>query len=521
MSNRTRTTARILAITAALSASLLLTCRPESAQGVEAAIDTQSATPTAIEQTGPATGVQAQADPVEPTAQEETVQPAPTTTGQEETSTDQQAPEIETPQGEGVPQPQETQEVTAPDTAPPSTTATSEATRNWDPEATPDQFGQVAAGNRTFAFDLYQALRGGDGNLFFSPYSISVALTMTYAGAQGQTESQMASTLHLPLPQDQLHNVANALDIELASRAVARDTTGEAQPFQLNLANALWGQVGYRFLPEFLDTLAVNYGAGLQLVDFAGNTEQARLTINSWVAEQTHDRIVDLLAPGILQTLTRLVLTNAVYFKANWAHQFQESATEEAPFHLLDGTQAMVPTMVETERLGYVRGPNCQVVVLPYVGEQVAMFIVLPDEGRFQEVEAGLNDQVVSGMIESMGIERIRLYLPRFRTEAEFNLTQTLAQMGMPDAMSIDLADFSGMTGERDLYISDVIHKAFVSVDESGTEAAAATAVVMSLRSAAISPPLEVRVDRPFLFFIRDNPTGTILFLGRVLDPTH
>jgi serpin B len=389
--------------------------------------------------------------------------------------------------------------------------------RETSPQVPAADLEELAAGNSAFALDLYQALRVEEGNLFFSPYSISVALAMTYAGAQGETEAEMAETLRFGLPQERLHPAFNGLDLELAKRGEGAEGTGE-QGFRLNIANALWGQTGYPFLPEFLDVLASNYGAGMRLVDFSADAEAARVTINDWVSQQTEGRIEDLIPQGVVDAATRLVLTNAIYFNAAWAKPFAEAGTEDGPFYLLDGSQVTAPLMRQTESFGYAHGEGYQVVELPYSGQELSMVILLPDEGQFDAFEEGLNAKGVEAMLGGVGYQQLDLTMPRFEFDAEFSLKETLEGMGMPLAFSGE-ADFSGMTGQRDLYISAVIHKAFVAVDEEGTEAAAATAVAMA-EMAMPAEPLEVRVDRPFLFFIRDIPTGTILFAGRVLDPT-
>lgn len=387
------------------------------------------------------------------------------------------------------------------------------------PDVPAQDLTELVSGNNAFAFDLYRALRErGDGNLFYSPFSISIALAMTWAGARGETERQMAETLHFTLPQDRLHPAFNALDLELAQRgqgARGKDHKG----FRLHIVNALWGQKDYRFLPEFLETLARNYGAGLRLLDFAGDPEAARGIINDWVRQQTEGRIRDLLPPGAIDILTRLVLTNAIYFNAAWAEQFDPRETRDGTFHLLDGSHVTVPMMRRTANYGYAAGEGFQAVELPYDGEELAMVILLPDAGRFEEFEnsldAGRGQEILSGL----AYQQVALTMPRFRVESDFSLADTLAAMGMSAAFEPGRADFSGMDGSRNLYISRILHKAFVAVDESGTEAAAATAVVIGLTG--LRSQVAVTVDRPFIFLIRDLQTGTILFVGRVINPAQ
>ncbi|MCX7681349.1 MAG: serpin family protein [Anaerolineae bacterium] len=388
--------------------------------------------------------------------------------------------------------------------------------RVTEPDISAQEMAELVGGNNAFAFDLYHALREGEGNLFYSPLSISIALAMTWAGARGETERQMAETLHFTLPQDRLHPAFNALDLELAQRgqgAKGKDGKG----FRLHIVNALWGQQGYRFLPDFLETLARHYDAGMQLLDFASDPEAARGTINGWVSKQTEGRIKDLLPPGTVNPLTRLVLTNAIYFNAAWAEQFDRSDTRNGVFYLLDGSQVTVPMMQQTASYGYLTGEGFQAVELPYDGNELAMVILLPDAGRFEEFEDSLDAGRVKELLDGLTYERVTLTMPRFRVESSFGLADTLATLGMPAAFQPDQADFSGMDGSRNLYIGAVQHKAFVVVDESGTEAAAATGVVIGLT--AFRPHIEVTVDRPFIFLIRDLQTGTVLFVGRVVNP--
>ncbi|MCX6000197.1 MAG: serpin family protein [Chloroflexi bacterium] len=394
--------------------------------------------------------------------------------------------------------------------------AASDKPRDTSPVVPASDLAELVSGNTHFAFDLYQALRHQDGNLFYSPFSISAALAMTYAGARGETESQMADVLRFTLSQTGLHPVFNSLDLALAGRGEgAKGKDGEG--FRLKIANALWGQKDYQFLADFLDVLAENYGAGMRLLDFASQPEPSRITINDWVDDQTEGRIKDLIPQGVIDELTRLVLTNAIYFNAAWLYPFDEKSTADGQFHLLDGSQVTVPMMHQTESFGYTTGNGYVAVELPYDGEDLSMVILLPDEGKLQALEESLSADLVATIVGDLEHQQVALTMPRFEFKSEFRLGETLAAMGMPVAFSGE-ADFSGMTGNRDLQIAEVLHQAFVSVDESGTEAAAATAVVMRA-TAAPEQPVQVTLDRPFVFLIRDVETGTVLFAGRVVNP--
>jgi len=392
----------------------------------------------------------------------------------------------------------------------------SDKERISSPDVSASEQALLVEGNSAFAFALYQALKGGEGNLFYSPYSISLALAMTYAGARGETAQQMADTLHFTLGQDRLHPAFNWLDAELASRgegAAGKDEKG----FRLNIVNAIWGQKDYEFLINFLDILAENYGAGLRILDFMAEPEESRVTINDWVSNQTEGRIEDLIPQGAIDELTRLVLTNAIYFNAAWEYPFNATMTADGPFYLLDGGQVTVPMMKQTKLLGYAEGEGYQAVELPYEDVPLSMVILLPASGSFEAFEQGLQAQQVSDIIDGRQFREVDLSMPKFEFDSEFSLKDILTGMGMPVAFSGD-ADFSGMTGNRELSIGDVIHKAFVSADEAGTEAAAATAVTMPT-SGPPEPPAEVTIDRPFIFLIRDIKTGAIIFVGRVLNP--
>lgn len=368
----------------------------------------------------------------------------------------------------------------------------------------------VVEGNNAFAFNLYAKLRGKKGNLVFSPYSVSTALAMTYAGARGETAAQMEKVLHFTLGQENLHPAMADVVDDL-------NTRGGEGVYELVVANRLWGQKGYRFLDPFLKLNSTYYGAGLEQVDFARATDAARKTINAWVEDKTRDKIKELLKPGILDRLTTLVLTNAIYFKGNWASQFDRKHTREAPFRLTASKKINVQMMYhKASKFRTGRFPRVHLLELPYVGDDLSMVILLPDEvDGLAQVEKSLTTGNLTTWLARLREQKIAVSLPRFKITFGLDLAEVLASMGMPDAFSLPPADFSGMDGTRSLYISKVIHKAFVDVNEEGTEAAAATAVVMT-RSA---PPV-FRADHPFMFLIRDRKTGGILFIGRVMNPT-
>jgi serpin B len=393
----------------------------------------------------------------------------------------------------------------------------SDKPRDTSPVVDKTDLATLVDGNNAFAFDLYQALRQTEGNLFYSPYSISEALAMTYAGARGETEKDMAEALNFTLSQDRLHPAFNSLDLQLKQRGQgAKGKSGEG--FRLNVVNAIWGQEGYQFLAQYLDVLAQNYGAGLRIVDFVKETEQSRIMINQWVSDQTEGKIKDLIPPGAIDQLTRLVLTNAVYFNAAWQYPFDENATSNDLFHLLNGSDVTVPMMKQTESFRYAEGANYQAVELPYDGQELSMVILLPKVGQFDAFEKSLDVELVKAIIDKLETSQVTLTMPKFEYESSFGLKQALSTLGMGVSFTPG-ADFSGIDSEHDLLIQDVLHKAFVSVDEAGTEAAAATAVIVGVTSIP-AEPIEVKTDRPFIFLIRDVETGTVLFVGRVLNPS-
>jgi serpin B len=394
----------------------------------------------------------------------------------------------------------------------------SDKPRETAPAVTTYAAEKLTEGNNRFALNLYRVLKDNEGNIFYSPYSISEALAMTYGGARGETEKEMASALQFLLEQGQLHSAFNNLDIELAKRGEGAEGK-DGEGFRLNVVNAIWGQKGYKFSESYLDLLAQNYGAGMRIVDYIDAAEEARQTINDWVAQQTEDKIKDLLPAGSVNSLTRMVLTNAIYFNAAWANQFEKEATQPAQFTLPDNSTVSVDMMKQyAEHYNYAEGQDYQVIELPYDGRELSMLVLLPAEGKFTEFESTLDDSLLNTILAQLQPAAVNLSMPKFEIKYETGLAGAMRSLGMQQAFIGGTADFSGMTGNLDLYITDILHKAFISVDEAGTEAAAATGVVFGTSSM----PTDIKdftMDRPFIFMIKDNPSGQILFLGRVTNP--
>jgi serpin B len=374
----------------------------------------------------------------------------------------------------------------------------------------------LADGNAAFAMALYRQVEAGRPNLVFSPVSVSTALAMTFAGARGQTEQQMAAALHFTLPQERLHPAMNALTAALAGRGAGK-MGADGKPFRLRIVNSTWAQKGFAMVPAFLDVLAESYGAGVNLLDFMRAAEPSRQTINRWVSQETEERIKNLIPEGMVGPDTRLVLTNAVYFNAAWRTAF-DAHTSNGPFTRPDGSTVDVPMMSLETHVPAATVPGLGVAVaLPYQDERLSMLVVLPEPGALADVEHRLAADGFHAVDAALTEQAVLLSMPRFKFETPIDLKDALGALGMPVAFS-DAADFSGISAAGGLTIGDVIHKAFIAVAEKGTEAAAATAVTIRPTSAAQG--LAVRVDRPFLFFVRDTETGAILFLGRVSDPS-
>ncbi len=398
----------------------------------------------------------------------------------------------------------------------PGCVVVSGAQRITSPAVPSADLADLVDGNTAFAVGVYNTLRTEPGNFFYSPHSISSALAMTWAGARGQTETDMATALHFTLSQEKLHPAWNQLDLALASRG--KDAKGsDGQGFRLNIANAVWGQVGYPFEMPFLDVLGKHYGAGMHVVDYIAAPEEAVSLINGWVEKKTEGKIKDILSPDAIDASTRLVLTNAVYFNAAWRTPFEEMNTQTAPFTTSAGASVDVPMMQGNLETRYGKGADFAAVELPYDGDELSMVLVLPDdldafEGSFDATRFA---EVMGSLSSSYSVDT---RLPRFKFDSKFSLVDPLKALGMGIAFT-DAADFSGINGTGGLVISDVIHQSFVSVNEAGTEAAAATAVIVGETS--IPEPAAITFDRPFLFLIRDIATKSVLFIGRVTDPSQ
>jgi serpin B len=372
-----------------------------------------------------------------------------------------------------------------------------------------------------FGLDLYRVVAGrelADDNAVVSPASVALALAMARAGARGATASEMDAVLRR-FGADETAAWPAALDEAFAERTqTLRGPDGTPVEVTLRIANAPFSQRGMPLEPAFLEALGARFGAGLRLVDYIGATEAARRTINDWVAGQTEQRIPELLGPGLLTPDSRLTLVNAIYLKAPWATPFAAEATAPAPFTRPDGSLVDVPTMATRATLEYASGTGWRAVEIPYVSGQLAMIVIVPDDlAAFEaELDAGSLEAIVAALED----RPVNLALPRFSIETKASLADALRALGMPLAFDPARADFSGITAAEALVVDEVVHQANIDVDEKGTEAAAATAAVMRATSADREEPVTFRADRPFLFALRDVPTGAVLFLGRVTDPS-
>jgi serpin B len=386
--------------------------------------------------------------------------------------------------------------------------------RDQHPAVPTEDRDQLAKDNLAFALDMTRSVAATDrnANVFLSPYSISVALAMVSAGARGDTATEMAAALHLSLPQDRLHPAFDAIDLALTDAA----NSG----IKLSVANSTWAEKTSHFEMPFLDTLAKSYGAGVHLSDFIGAPDAARVHINDWTATKTEDRIKDLLPEGSIKSTTRLVLVNAIYFKAKWKTPFAVGNTTPAKFTRRDGSQVDTKLMYNGDSYRYGETADYQAVELPYTSDTAAMIVVLPKPERLDAFESTLDAAAFAAIEQDMKVAHVDVSLPTFEIAgASLSVADHLRGLGMKKAFDSTAADFSGMSQKERLVLDDVIHKAFVKVDESGTEAAAATAAVVGL-TAAPADPKTFKADRPFYVFLKDAATHTLLFTGRVGDPS-
>ncbi|MCC6643523.1 serpin family protein [Candidatus Peregrinibacteria bacterium] len=387
------------------------------------------------------------------------------------------------------------------------------------PQPTTQAAQQVIQGNNQFALDLYKRYESTAANIFFSPYSISTAFAMSYEGARSSTADQIQQTLHFPSDRSTLQEGSLTLNSQINQ---------PNQKYQLSTANALWAEKTYPFTQEYLDNTEKYYQGKTTNLDFVNATETSRQTINDWVAQQTKDKIKDLIPEGSIDKLTRLVITNAVYFKGDWVKQFDPELTRDEQFVTSPTDFVMAKMMRATNEeatFNYAESDDMQIIELPYSGDDLSMLILLPkntdETNNLQALEKNLTLDQLNNWKNALQNKRVLLYLPKFKLETTYMLAEDLMAMGMVDAFSSD-ADFSGMTGFKDLNISAVIHKAFVEVNEEGTEAAAATAIIQRAGSAISNAPVipTFRADHPFIFIIQQKENGNILFMGRVTNPS-
>lgn len=375
------------------------------------------------------------------------------------------------------------------------------------------ELNPLVEANTAFALQLYGKLRSTEGNLALSPYSISSALAMTYAGAWGDTARQMEQTLHFDPSKTGLHELFGQLDAALKAAQGSNE---------LSIANSLWPQAKYPFREDFLNLLKRDYGAAVTPLDYAREAEPARARINQWVDDKTRHKIAEIIGPGVLNALTRMVLVNAIYFKGTWATPFPASSTRPDKFFAQPSTTITLPFMHKRGHFSYGEKDQVQLLALPYIGHQLEMVIMLPrSRDGIGPLESSLTSANLAAWTSGMREQEVNVALPKFKLSSGFSLAKALETLGLKDAFDPERADFSGMDGRAHwLYVSAVLHKAYIEVNEKGTEAAAATAVVVAARAMRVEePPREFRADHPFLFLIRDSATGSILFMGRVAKP--
>lgn len=382
------------------------------------------------------------------------------------------------------------------------------------PIVAPANLSKAVEGNNEFTLELYKKAVAvdADKNLSLSPLSVSLALAMTYAGANGVTAIEMKDALHFDLPPAQLHPALNALDLALESRG--KNAKGaDGKPFRLKIANSVWGQSGHSFEQPYLDTIALNYGAGLNLLDFESDSEGSRKTINQWVEQKTENRIQDLIPEGSITAATKFVLTNAIYFNAAWTTPFEKENTGELDFNNIDMSTSKTMFMQSYgEEFNYAKLDGFEALEMKYEGDEVSMILISPDD--LTQFEAKLDLQLLESIDNAFMKKSINVKLPKFENKSSHSIGELMRELGMKTAF-LPSADFAGISKMGGLYISEIIQKTFVKIDEKGTEAAAATAVI--LKNASAPPETQIlQFDQPFLYLIRDIETKSILFIGRV-----
>ncbi|MFC1690749.1 serpin family protein [Nanoarchaeota archaeon] len=379
-----------------------------------------------------------------------------------------------------------------------------------DSQATPETAQSVVQANNQYAFELYSQIKKESAeNIFYSPFSISTALAMTYEGAKGQTAEEMQNVFHFPIDD---------LTRRSGYAKVINQINKKDKKYKLHTANALWAEQNYQFLPEYINVNKQYYGGEITNLDFKNNPSGSKDIINKWVEDQTNNKIKNILSS--LSPLTRLVLTNAIYFKGKWDVEFEESRTKKQDFEITADNTIKVDMMNlagEDAEFPYTEDDDFQILELPYKGKEVSMVIMLPKENNISKLDK-IDAEKLSEWRNSLREQQIILSMPKFKFETKYSMGKTLSDMGMPTAFSKD-ADFSGMDGTKLLMIDQVIHQAFVEVNEEGTEAAAATAVIMIKEAVSMDRPIIFNADHPFMFIIHEKETGTILFMGRVVDP--
>jgi len=383
-----------------------------------------------------------------------------------------------------------------------------------DKQATGKDRTAVVTSSNQFALDFYKKVNASDSrkNIFVSPYSISTALAMTFEGSRNNTRKEMAGVLHL--------SMSDAERQQGFSTLLAATKAGPGKHYKLEGANALWGQKDIHFEPAFTSTIANFYGGGFNTVDYIGDKPGSIHKINAWVEDKTAGKIRNLIHPDDISDMTRLVLTNAIYFKGNWALPFKKDETKIEAFNMNAAHKVQVPMMQQTGHFRFVRENGLVALEMPYVDNELSMVAILPD-GDVEKLGESLSLDEVQTIRSRMRSQKVDVYIPRFKFETRYLLKSKLSEMGMPEAFSDSLADFGGITGHKDLYISQVIHQAMIDVNEEGSEAAAATAVIMNGKSIEFDMKEVFRADHPFIFMIVQNATGSILFIGRVSNPVN